>query len=218
LNHFRKSLFVSLLIACMIAGYGCVNRSESEKAQPAWCHKSAPFCELDMLKRQYYYHIEEPDVKVYSIEEFLNYNPNVIVRDFRRAKHCYIQYFEEKFKEKPDLVNNVPVHIMVVKYKHLNGRNPIIDSAYSRRGEDICAITKCTKCDSKWREWDRRSTFYTAEECLSKRNISHETFHQMICRTANWFSVEKRFSKGSDFFEESLAREFENYPCLYEEN
>ena len=103
---------------------------------------------------------------------------------------------------------------MVVKDHQLNGKSPLIKSDYNDRGEDICALTKCTKCDPVYRRWDRRSTIYTVEVCLSRGNISHETFHQMVCRTTNWFDVEKRFSNGSMLFEENLAREFESYKCL----
>lgn len=204
------------MIALASAGLGCHSRNEGEAAQPAWCIRSDPFCELDKEKVPYYYHIREDNVRIYSVKKHLRYEVKMLVQYFRTARKCYPKYFEEKFNEKPDLVDNGPIYIMIVDYQHLNGKEPIIDSTYSRDGEDICALTKCTKCDPVWRVWDRRSTIYTAEVCLGVRNISHETFHQMICRTTNWFDVEKRFSKGSTFFEESLARDFENYHCLYE--
>lgn len=209
----RVILKRAFLIACMIAGaVAC----ECSNAQPKWCARNEPFCELDAADLPYYYHVKEEDVKLYSIKEYMNYSPVSVVDYFRTAKRCYSKYFEEKFGEKPDIVDNGPIYIMVLQDWHLNGNDPVIDSQFSRRREEICGLSRCTKCDPVWRIWDRRSTIYTVEDCLGIRNISHETFHQMICRTTNWFEMKKKFSdEAGDNFEEKLARDFEAYPCLY---
>ena len=216
-----KSVIKVLLavLTCVFAAPHLSHAPESiERCTRPKCPKVSPFCEFDDAGTTYYYFYKDKVAEIWSIYEEIGYNPRAMIRYVKKAKKCYSSFYKKHMGKLPVITDDKgPIFVMVVSYDHLN-RGSVIKEKYKGYGR-IAAVSRCSYHNDVWPEVDERSIIFIAAKAINLKNVSHETFHQMVCRTKNWTKMltEKGIVSVRDIgnYEEDLAEKFEDYECLY---
>lgn len=157
-----------------------------------------PFKEFDDNNIIYHTLYDDEELHISATLKYIDFkHVQKMVYDFKQAKKCFEGFVEKRIKEDIVVGSEEKINILLVEYGHINGKHKIIDTVETK-GQSIAAWSLCDNAGTL-------NNIYVVPDIYNKYTVKHETFHQMVCDTINWFPTQDE--------EERLARKFEGFKC-----